>query len=533
MPRLWLNVAKNEIRLWSSRFRNHRPLLFLIIGLIVIIYAFVLVPLIISTFADLVKPFLLFAGPYFMFYVFSIALLYIFIYCITYPLSTMLQTAQDLGGQLEILLATPVKAQDILFGKFIARLPTYSILLFGMAPWLVNIFAIAFPLSIFQQILVYLVLFGVIIMGMWLGTLLASYLESKVRRSERSRDLGRAMTFIITIVSVALMYGLIWIVMSGLNNPFSPLYTILQVFPSTWGTIIVMNIFGISNEALLISVNIGIFIALLIGVTVITLYFGYKAAGRFYSLEPTEMGTERIVREGWIYRMVRGLIPGDSGVQVVSQLKQFSRKMENFSRIGYAVGLSAIIIIFQSIANGEAAQAGIGFISMFATYMPALMMAGLLGTWVIIGSKDNLWIYKKAPNGVSRYVKSVYIVHLIYTVPIGLIFVGILTAALGGTLVNVLLNMGILFLFLLSLMAMAIGLAFIFPTFEERGSKVGLLMMSFFGITIGIMIGAMVLVFGVFASLGEFTMPIICLIFTIPIGIALLKLGITKLKALE
>jgi len=530
MPRLWLAVAKNEIRLWSSRFRNHRPLTFLIIGLIVITYAFVLVPLIISTFAGQVQPFLILLGPYFMYYVFSIALLYIFIWCITYPLSTMLQAAQDLGGQLEILLATPVKAQDILFGKFIARLPTYSILLFGMAPWLVNIFAIAFPISIFQQILIYLVLFGVIVMAMWLGTLLASFIESKVRKSERSRDLGRAMTFIITILTVVLNYGLIWIVIAGLNDPTSPLYTILQGFPSTWGTIIVMNIFGISA---IVPVNVGVFIALLIGITAFTLYFGFRAAGRFYSLEPTEMGTERVESEGRIYGLVRRLIHGDFGVQVVSQLKQFSRKMENFSRIGYAVGMSLIIVVFQVVSGSGGGVQAIGFISMFATYFPAMMMAGLLGTWVVIGSKDNLWIYKKAPGGVSCYVRSVYIVHLIYTVPIALIFVGILTAALGGALVDVLLNIGFVVLFTLFLMAMAIGLAFIFPTFEERGSKVAILMMCFFGITSGIMTGGIFLAFGVFAFLGAFAIPLVALLFVIPLGVALLLIGIKKLKALE
>ena len=207
--------------------------------------------------------------------------------------------------------------------------------------------------------------------------------------------------------------------------------------------------------------------------------------------------------------------------------------MENFSRIGYAVGMSAIIVVFQVVANPAVEDAGIGFISMFATFMPAMMMAGLLGTWVVIGSKDNLWIYKKAPNGVSRYVRSVYIVHLIYTIPITLIFVGILTTVMGATLGDVLLNMGFAVLFLLFLMAMAIGLAFIFPTFEERGSKVGLLMTSFFGITSGIMVGAIFLAFGVFAFVGGYAIALVSLLFVIPLGIVLLLIGIKKLKALE
>jgi hypothetical protein len=393
----------------------------------------------------------------------------------------------------------------------------------------VNIFAIAFPLSVLEQILIYLVLFGVIVMAMWLGTLLASYIESKVRKSEKSRDLGKAMTFVITILTVVLNYALIWIMIAGFNDPTSPLYTILQGFPSTWGTIIVMNIFGFSA---IVPVNVGVFIALLIGITAFTLYFGFKAAGRFYSLEPGEIGTERIAREGRLYGVIRRLISGDFGVQVVSQLKQFSRKLENFSRIGYAVGISAIILVFQMFTPKEEFIA-LPILLTFATYYPAMMIAGLLGTWVIIGSKDNLWIYKKAPGGVSSYARSVYIVNLIYTIPIAIIFAVIMAVVLGLTLVDVLLAIGFLVLFMLSLMAMAIGIAFIFPTFEERGSKVGLLMMCFMGISIGVWVGAAFLALGALPFLGLFGWPLTCLIFVVPIGFVLLKIGMKKLDALE
>jgi hypothetical protein len=540
MPHLWLSVAKNEIRLWSSRFRNHRPLVFLLIGLIVITYAFVLVPLILSFVNEPIYAALTYIDelsgvpgvhllPFFMYYVFSLAILYIFIWCITYPLSSMLQGAQDLAGQLEIMLATPIKAQDIMFGKFIARLPTYSIFLFAFAPWLVNLLMIKVPLSIAEQLLIYLVLFVTIIMAMWLGTLLASYVESKVRKSERSRDLGRAMTFIITILTVVLNYALIWVFMAGFSDPTSPLYNILQVFPSTWGTVIILNIFGYSA---VVPGNVGVFIALLVGITAFLLYFGFKAAGRFYSLEPVEIGTERVTGEGRLYGVVRRLVPGDFGVQVVSQLKQFSRKLENFSRIGYAVGMSAIIVVFQMFTPKEA-FIELPLLVTFAIFFPPMMIAGLLGTWVVIGSKDNLWIYKKAPGGVSAYARSVYIVHLIYTLPIALIFTGIMAVVLGLTLVDVLLAVAFSVLFMLSLMAMAIGMAFIFPTFEERGSKVGILIMGFMGIAFGALTGAAFLAFGVLPFLGLFGWSLCCLIIVIPIGVALLKIGIKKLEALE
>jgi len=454
----------------------------------------------------------------------------VFLWCITYPFSNMLQGAQDLVGQLELILSTPIKAQDILFGKFIAHLPTYSIILFVLAPWLVNVFIIVVPLSIFEQVLIYLVFFGIIIMAMWLGTLLSSYVESKVRKSERSRDLGRAMVFVITILTVGLSYGLIYAIVGGVSDQNSPLYYILQGFPSTWGTMIIMNILGFSAVT---PANVGLYIALLIGITAFVLYLGYKAAGRFYSLEPTEMGTERVIGEGRFYRLVRRLIPSDFGVQVVTQLKHFSRKLENFSRIGYAIGISAIVIVVNLFGGFGPANEAISFTMIYSTLYPAMMMAALLGCFVIVGSKDNLWIYKKAPNGVSNFVRSVYIVHLIYTVPIGLIFSVIISVIGGFSIIETLLTMSFLILLMISLMAMAIGIAFIFPTFEERGSKIAILMMVFIGISLGIWVTAMFLGTDILTFLAPFGSTLSAVIICLPVGFIFLKIGIKKLEVLE
>jgi uncharacterized membrane protein len=102
LPHLWLSIAKNEIWLWSSHFRKHRALLFTIVGVFVVVYAFMLVPLILNAAAGAIYTVLTnvfgLALPFFMYFVFSIALLFVFMWCITYPLSSMLQGAQDLQG---------------------------------------------------------------------------------------------------------------------------------------------------------------------------------------------------------------------------------------------------------------------------------------------------------------------------------------------------------------------------------------------------------------------------------------------------
>ncbi|MFX1295109.1 MAG: ABC transporter permease [Promethearchaeota archaeon] len=529
MSYLWLQIAKNEIRLWSSRYRKNRKLFFIILAVFMGTYAFVLVPFILNLFSNGISSLLLGFGPslpYLMYYIFSFIVLYIFLWCITFPLSSTLQSTSDLSGQLEILLSSPVKPRHILFGKFIGRLPTYLIMLFALAPWLINFFNIALPLTVFGQILIYMTIFAVIVFGMWLGTLLAAFVESKIRKSEKSRDYSKAMTFLITIFTVAIMYSMIWVVSTGLTDPSSPLYSVLQFFPSTWGSIIVISIFGYSSIAPL---HVGFYILLLLGFTVLTLFLGYHGSGRFYTLEPSETGTERIVGEKRFYRFFRRLLPRDFGVQFISQLKQFSRKMENFSRIGYSVGISAIILIFNL---GMGVTPYPPFVITMITYFYPMMIASLLGCFVIIGSKDHLWIYKKAPNGVRNYVRTVYLVNILYSLMIGVAYSIVASIIFGLTFLETLLALGLFVVFLLTLMAMAIGIAFIFPTFEERGAKVGIIMMSFIGITIGIMIGS------VFA--GDFLLndatygaSVVSLILTTIIGIALLRLGIKKLSALE
>ncbi len=530
MPR-WLSIAKTEVRIWTSRFRKNRNILFIVIATIIGTYAFFLVPLILNSFYNEIYSLLIALGPslpYLMYYIFSFVILYIFLWCVTYPLSMTMQTTDDLSGQMEILLSTPIKPHDILFGKFIGRLPTYLIILFAIAPWVVNFFNIAFSLSVFKQILIYLILFAVVVLGMWLGTLLAAYFESKIRTSERSRDYGRAMTFLITIFTVAIMYVMIWVVTSGLTDPTSPLYTILQGFPSTWGAVIVINIFG---YGFIFPMHVSIYILLLIGLTFGMLLLGYYWAGHFYSLEPIELETERIVAEKRFYRIFRKLFPGHFSVLFISQLKQFSRKLENFSRIGYAVGISIMIIVFNSVMNVGESTLNPFYITIISYFYP-MMVAVLLGCYVIVGSKDHLWIYKKAPNGIKNYVWSVYLVNILYSLIIGIVFAGIASIVMGFTLLEGILTVLLTIISLLFLMAIAIGIAFIFPTFEERGGKMGLIMLSFMGITITIWMGSLFLGIFLFND-AVFAAPGISLSLSGVFGFILLKLGMKKLSSLE
>ncbi len=534
MPHLWLSVAKNEIRLWTSRYRNHRKLLFTIIAAIMGVYAFVLVPLILSPFHVAIDGLL--KGledsgflPFIMFFIFAVVGLIIFFWCISYPLSSTVQDTSDLSGRLEVLLSSPIKPKDILLGKFLGRIPTYLIIIFTIIPWLVNFFSIRIPISPFGQLAVYLVIFLVVLFGLWLGTLFAAYIESWIRKSARTRDIGRSLSFVIAIVFVICMYLLIYGLISF--NPSSPLFDVLQFFPSTWGTHIIMSAFGLTS---IISIDTIYFGLLLVSITLIVLYLGYHAAGRFYSMEPVTMEAETIVSENRFYRFIRRVIPGTFGIQVLSQLKQYSRKFENFTRLGYAVGISITTFVF----NPNMWTIGdpfftIGFKIMMTVFMYSMMTSMMLGGFVIVGSKDNLWIYKKAPDGVKKFVWSTYLVNIIYSILIGIVYSIIFSVIAGLTILECSMMIVFSIAFQLALMAVAIGIAFIFPTFEERGGKLGLVMMAIVGVVMAGFIVAIIANIFLIDLIGVYAGPI-CALATIAVaGYGLLRLGIRKLASLE
>ena len=100
---LWKAIAKNEIRLRTSRFRNHRVLFFLLLYCSLFIWAFFLCPLLFDTFMPTLierVPQILIAVALTMEYI----MMAFFLAIIIYPLNTIYRKTEI--GFKEILLAT-------------------------------------------------------------------------------------------------------------------------------------------------------------------------------------------------------------------------------------------------------------------------------------------------------------------------------------------------------------------------------------------------------------------------------------------
>jgi ABC-type transport system involved in multi-copper enzyme maturation permease subunit len=118
----------------------------------------------------------------------QVMLFIIFISVFTVPI---IQTLQDTNlAPLETLLSAPVRPADVLLGKFLGMLPTYSILITVLAGTFLALF-IPFGMTLDQVLLSILIFVLVVLIALWLGLLTAAMLRAKLNRSQREGRPGR------------------------------------------------------------------------------------------------------------------------------------------------------------------------------------------------------------------------------------------------------------------------------------------------------------------------------------------------------
>lgn len=276
---LWKTIAKNELKLRTNKFRNHRVLFFIIFYSFLIIWAFLLVPLLF----DLFMPTLIAAIPPIKLavaLVIEYVMMAFFLSIFIYPLNSIYRRTEI--GFKEIILASPATAGDIFLGEFLGKLPIYfgGILLF--TPIIIGMINPIINLSIIQYIIIYLCIFGLVLFATLLGSIVASWLERKIAKSERARDLGKILLFLLSIAMVAIMYTLQFLFMFLMDNP--QLRNWVMIYPSLWFSNIILYFI----DPILISsyiLNIWFSVALIIIVPLIISFIAYKKADNFFTVE--------------------------------------------------------------------------------------------------------------------------------------------------------------------------------------------------------------------------------------------------------
>jgi len=418
---LWRVIAKNEIRVRTSSFRNHRKVVFILIYALLISWAFVIAPLIFDMFmptlavqySTIFKPVVAILIETFM--------MTFFLILVMYPLNNVYREMEV--GFKESLLATPVKSKDIFFGEFLGKAPIYTMMILILAPIIVGMVNPLINLTLIQYVVIYSCVFGMVYFANLVGSIIASWLEHKISKSEKARDLGKALIWIFTIAMVAMMYAILFFLNELMANP--GLKNWLAFYPSLWfSNVILYSIDPILLNTFILNIWFNLLLAIVVPLTV--LYISYKKADSFYTLEG---GIEKsnitvIEHENLFYKIIRKVVGRKWEGLVVMQLKRFLRKKANYAKIAYVIGLLGFFTWFIGGNTDEIFGSTFGMTILIA--IGGGVGSIMLGHLGFVDSKDLIWVYKRSPRGIKglvySYLFATFILNIFIAASISIIF---------------------------------------------------------------------------------------------------------------
>jgi hypothetical protein len=398
-------------------------------------------------------------------------------------------------------------------------------------------------LDIIQKAVIIITFVITFLSALWIGTVIAAILRTKLGKTVRGKDVGRALSVVLALPMIAVVYaiyggGLLTALTSSETSGM--LKAALSVLPSSWGAEIFVNfasnpsnVAAVGLETLTRLGGLGVFFAA-------TLWLGTKAANRAYSLETVTFIAPKAKPDGYFYKTI-GYLGGNgsSGRLLVSIFKDYGRRLENLSWILYVAVLLAMLRIFISDPFAKPEDA---LLQLSAFGIPFLG-AFVVGT--VSRGRETVFIYKKAPFGIGKFVKARLLQSWLVAVPIAAALTVISTISVPQiTLASLLTNTLLGSLRTLASVALILGLALINPIFaeESRERNLGIvinLMVVLFA-SIGIEIGStrLGLSFGkILPGLDQFTVLLcdhllLTTIFSL-IGAFLLYVGARKLSRIE
>jgi len=180
------------------------------------------------------------------------------------------------------------------------------------------------------------------------------------------------------------------------------------------------------------------------------------------------MTDTKVGRDGAFYGAVRALSGGGSfGALVVSVFKDYARRLENITNVSYII----MMLIMMNVFITPQYQAGPGeppvplMMALFILPIVTVMVTGD----VTVQGRELLYIYKKAPDAVWRFLKAMVLRSWLIVVPIATGTV-LVTSPLqpGTTLAGVLVNTGLMALFSTANAVFVTGLFLVNPVYSDK-----------------------------------------------------------------
>ncbi|MFX1288893.1 MAG: hypothetical protein ACFFFY_10105 [Promethearchaeota archaeon] len=528
---LWRVIAKNEIRVRTSSFRNHRVLFFVILYSLLLLWAFVFAPFLFDMFMPtLAAQFSAIFKPVVAILIESF-LMALFLILVIYPLNNVYREMEI--GFKESLLATPVKPNDIFLGEFLGKAPLYTMAVLILAPIIVGMINPLIDLTPVQYIVIYGCVFGVVYFANLVGSIIASWFEHKISKNEKARDLGKALIWIFTIAMIVIMYAVMFFLNELLANP--ELKNWLAIYPSLWfSNVILYTIDPVLLNSFILNIWINLLLAISVPLTI--LYVSYKKAETFYSLEGgIEKNSVKIIEdENLFYRIIRKSTGRKWAGLLVMQLKRFLRKKANYARIAYVVGLLGFMTWFISNMAGD--FSGKLIVTIIIVAIGGGIGSIMLGHLAFVDSKDLIWVYKRSPRGIKGLVYSYLYAMLILNILITTVITTIFSIFASLDLLTTVIFFLEFLMFSQISMCQAMGLECLSPAFGEKDANIrmnSMISMALLQPLIFIPIITLIL-FDIDIGTLEILIPHgIMFLYNIAISIPLLYLGMKKLNKIE
>ncbi len=481
MARHWLVIAKVEFLVWSSRFKSRRAPIFAGIILTGFLWAFYVVPEIwrfVISGNLFINSLLMVALPELI----RIAMLLLWMLVLIYPILYALQQIKI--GQWEIILSCDVSTKSLLVGTFVGKIPSYGLMVLFLAPVLMSPFILAYEVALLGQILMYCSILLVSLSTLWISNFVSLAVQAKIGESKRAEDLGKALSMAIGLIAGLPIYGLVYFAgpLTGILG-----MNVFLLFPFTWGADMtswaaILFSSKVTPEMLpLFETVLGFnFLTDVLLLSLFTLLFvgvAFRAADRVFTFRlgvSTETVTT-IVRENVVVRGIRRLFPGPFGVLVVTSLKDFFRKAENLSRLGFVVMMATVMPVVMNLSSPAPPIDDPTFRVMIPMISVAIMLM-VVGTMTFGGtgfieSKDHLWIIRSAPHGSVEFVEAKLVSFFISAAPLALIPSVIVGLLMGLEVMSIFLMFTYCYCLLCCSIMVSIGVVAANPTFETTRSR--------------------------------------------------------------
>ncbi|MFW9799330.1 MAG: hypothetical protein ACFFD9_02760 [Candidatus Thorarchaeota archaeon] len=431
MTHHWLAIAKAEFLVWSSRGKGKRAIILSSILLFGVFWAFYIIPQIWRLVIGenlWIYSLLMAALPGLMRMVMLLLWMLIFVYPILYAL-------QEIRiGQWEIILSCDVSTRSLLIGTFVGKIPSYGLLVLYLSPVLLSPFAIAYEVTLVGQSVMYGSTLLIVLSTLWMANLVSLAVQAKLGESKRGEDLGRALAMVIGLIVGLPLFGMM-IYAEALSEMLG--MSVFLLFPFTWGADmtswgailfspkVTPQLFSIFEAVLVLDILTD---ALLLSLfTIALVVIAFRAADRVFTFRlgaRTETITT-IVKENLIIRGIRRTFSGPFGVLVVTSLKDFFRKAENLSRLGYGIMMAVVMPLVMNMTPSSPPSDD----PLFRVFLPMFMMAYMLmiigaltfGGTGFIESREHLWMIRSAPHGSKKFIMGRLVSFFVSGIPMALI----------------------------------------------------------------------------------------------------------------